>query len=138
MPTYAIADDATLRRVVSYLPTTEGVQVAQAENGSWSLLAPDEMASAVSAGLAATQDYVPVPQEVTMAQARAALQLSGLLDTISTALAADMSAQGRVNWQFWEYANMIRRNAPLVTALSGQFGLTSDQIDNLFRQAATL
>lgn len=74
----------------------------------------------------------PVPQVVSMFQARAALINAGLYDTVDAA----MQQAGGVNLIAWEYATEVRRDSPLVQAMAAELGLTNEQVDNLFRQAA--
>ena len=82
-----------------------------------------------------------VPAVVTNYQARAILMgMPGsaegrtLFDDIDDAL----RAAGGTAWQAWEYANEIKRDSALVQQVAAQFGLTSEQLDDLFRQAAEI
>jgi len=38
----------------------------------------------------------------------------------------------------WEYATEVRRDSPMVQAMAQQLGLTDEQVDDLFRQAAAI
>lgn len=76
----------------------------------------------------------PVPQSVTPRQARLALLDAGLLDAVNTAVAA-AGAQAQIDW---DYALEIRRDNALIASMAAGLGLTSEQIDNLFRAAAAL
>lgn len=76
----------------------------------------------------------PVPQVVTMRQARLALLSAGLLDQVQTAI-----AQAPRAFQIaWEFASDVERNSPVIAALSSTLGLTEEQIDNLFILAGGL
>ena len=75
-----------------------------------------------------------VPQVVTMRQARLALHASGLLDAVNAAIT---QAGGAAAIE-WEYAQELRRDHPLATSLTPALGITSEQLDALFTQAATL
>jgi hypothetical protein len=67
-------------------------------------------------------------------QAKAALHLAGLLDTIEAVVAsADPVAQIA-----WADAAEFRRNSPTIADLAAGAGLTDAQIDDLFRVAATI
>jgi hypothetical protein len=81
----------------------------------------------------------PVPNEVTMRQARLALLGAGLLDSVEPALAeiADVTTR-RAAEIAWEYSTEVQRDDALVMQLAGALGLTADQVDDLFRAAATL
>ena len=76
----------------------------------------------------------PIPQSVTMRQARLALLGAGLLDTVETAIAGAGPA-AKIEW---DYATEVQRSAGLVPAMATALGLTDAQIDALFVTAATL
>ena len=76
----------------------------------------------------------PVPQQVTMRQARLALLNAGLLDDVEVVIAA----AGREAQLEWEYAAVVDRSNPAVAAAQQQEALTDAQIDDLFREAAKL
>lgn len=74
------------------------------------------------------------PQSVTPRQARLALLQAGLLDQVQAAV----DAAGGATKITWEFATTIERNSPLIETLGGSLGLTSEQVDTLFRFASTL
>ena len=76
----------------------------------------------------------PVPQQVTMRQARLALLGAGLLDDVEMVIAA----AGRAEQLEWEYAAVVDRSGPAVAIVQQQKALTDAQIDDLFREAAKL
>ena len=76
----------------------------------------------------------PVPQQVTMRQARLALLSAGLLDDVELVIAA----AGRAAQLEWEYAAVVERSNPAVAAVQQQESLSDAQIDDLFREAAKL
>ena len=76
----------------------------------------------------------PVPQQVTMRQARLALLNAGLLDDVEVVIAA----AGRAAQLEWEYAAVVDRSNSAVAIVQQQEALTDAQIDNLFREAAKL
>ena len=76
----------------------------------------------------------PVPQQVTMRQARLALLSAGLLDDVEMVIAA----AGRAAQLEWEYAVVVDRSNPAVAIVQQQKALTDAQIDDLFREAARL
>lgn len=76
----------------------------------------------------------PVPQQITMRQARLALLSAGLLDDVE----AVISAAGRAAQLEWEYAAVVDRSNPAVAAVQQQQGMTDAQIDDMFREAAKL
>ena len=94
------------------------------------------------AGAPALPTYVPppsdVPQAVTMRQARLALLAANMLTTVNTAIAGMPGAEGEAARIEWEYAQEVRRDSPLVAALSAAFGWTGAQLDAMFVSAKTL
>lgn len=81
----------------------------------------------------------PVPQSVSMRQARLALLQAGLLDQVDEAIAAIEDPTARREAEItWNYSTDVERDAPLVEQLAASFGLTPEQVDDLFRTAATL
>jgi hypothetical protein len=80
----------------------------------------------------------PVPQTVSMAQARLALIGAGLFSAIDAGLKALPEPQRTTALTAWEYAPTVSRNGALVTTLAGQFGLTEKQLDDLFFAAAAI
>ena len=80
----------------------------------------------------------PVPAAVSMRQARLALLKAGLLAQVNTAVAAMPGAEGDAARIEWEYAQEVRRDSPLLAQLAGALNLSTAQLDDLFRTAATL
>ena len=76
----------------------------------------------------------PVPQQVTMRQARLALLSAGLLDDVEMVI----TAAGRAAQLEWEYAAVLDRSNPAVAIVQQQKALTDAQIDDLFREAVKL
>ena len=76
----------------------------------------------------------PVPQQVTMRQARLELLKRELLDDVG----AVVTAAGREAQIQWEYASVVERSNPVIAIVQQQQGMTDAQIDDLFREAAKL
>ena len=74
-----------------------------------------------------------VPASVTPHQVRLAFLQAGLLDQVETAI----NTAGGATKITWEFATTIERNSPLIETLRGSLRLTDEQIDTLFRFAAT-
>lgn len=73
-----------------------------------------------------------VPPVVSKMQARLALLEAGKLDSIEAAVAAaDAATQ-----IYWADVSEIHRNHPVVLAVTGGVGISPEQLDELFRQAA--
>lgn len=124
-------------RIASYI-ADKSLITAECKDDVWSITYPAEIQEQVSAGQSATVDFVAVPEAVSMVRARTVLIVAGLIDAVEAALASDTSIQGKINQTQWEYATEVRRNSPLINSLGPSLGLTSSQIDDLFRQAAAL
>lgn len=85
----------------------------------------------------ANQDPINVvPQRVTNFQARAVMIGIGVFAQVNALVAA--MGSDTVEYQAWEYANHVYRNSPLVNAIAAQLGMTSEDMDNLFVQAAAI
>jgi hypothetical protein len=78
---------------------------------------------------------VQVPEQITPRQARLALHSAGLLDAVEAALALPENRAAQITW---EYALEINRSDQLIATFGALLGLTSSQIDDLFKIAATL
>src|SRR3990167_2007760 len=79
-----------------------------------------------------------IPAAVTMRQARLALLGAGLLSSIDAAIDALPSPQKEAARIEWEYSQEVQRHNGFVSALAPALGLTQEQVDALFLQAATL
>lgn len=80
----------------------------------------------------------PVPAEVPLWAFRAALAMAGLQASAESLIAALPEPQRTAATLQYEYGNFIERIHPLIDGLGAQLGLTSEQIDDLFRAAASL
>ena len=76
----------------------------------------------------------PVPQQVTMRQARLALLSAGLLDDVEAAI----TGAGPAAKIEWDYATEVQRSSGLVPAMAAALGMTDEQIDALFIDAEKL
>jgi hypothetical protein len=92
----------------------------------------------INAISAAANAPPPVPQVVSMRQARRALLSSGLLAQVDAAVAAIPGAEGEVARIEWEYSGTVERSWPLVLSIGTSLGITDEQMDDLFLLAATL
>lgn len=77
---------------------------------------------------------LPVPAEVTPRQIRLALNRLGLRSQVEAAIAqADQDTRDA-----WEYSIGVERAHPMVNAMAQALARTEQEIDDLFRHAATL
>lgn len=75
-----------------------------------------------------------IPQVVSRFQARAALHLAGMLESVEAMMAAqDTPMLAKLAWQD---AQEFKRTSPTITAMAGALGLTDAQVDALFTTAA--
>lgn len=80
----------------------------------------------------------PVPQEVTMRQARLALLDAGLLSSVQVAINS-LPEPDKTKAQIeWDYSNALQRGNPFVATLGTALGLNEESLDNLFITAAKL
>lgn len=86
-----------------------------------------------------TPEAEPAPvTQVTQRQARLALLGAGLLSQVEAALDSMPEPQRAAAKIEWEYALFIDRNSQLTQGLAAALGLSEQDMDALFAQAATL
>jgi len=90
------------------------------------------------ASFSRTAPIPPVPQSVTMRQARLALNAAGLLTTVNSAIAAMTGPAGEAARIEWEFSSTVERNRPLVQAMASALAMDDAAIDALFVSAAAL
>jgi len=71
---------------------------------------------------------------ITPFQARAALIAGGLMPQVE----AMMQGADAITRAAWEYATEFRRTSPTLVAMAAGLGLTDEQLDALFEQAAMI
>jgi predicted amidohydrolase YtcJ len=81
---------------------------------------------------------VPVPASVTMRQARLALHATGKLTAVEAAIDALSDPPKTAARIEWDFSNEVQRHNGFVASLAPALGLTEQQLDDLFRLAATL
>lgn len=80
----------------------------------------------------------PVPQEITMRQARLVLLEHGLLANVQPAIDS-LPEPAKTKAQIeWDYSNALQRDNQFVSVLGAALGLSAQDIDNLFIEGATL
>lgn len=80
-----------------------------------------------------------VPQVVTRRQARQALLLAGRLQDVQPAIDAIADPVQRSMVQIeWDDSQEFQRTRPTLIALATAIGMTAQDLDNLFTQAAQL
>jgi hypothetical protein len=80
----------------------------------------------------------PVPQEVTMRQARLALLGINKLEHVAPTIESLNGADRDIARIEWEFSSTVVRGRPLVTMLGQALGLDEDALDQLFITAAEL
>ena len=126
---YAIAHAGVIR-------LADGVLIHRGDT-AW----PDYLAWLASGGvpeaMATTTPTEPadqIPMSVTRFQARAALHMAGMLDDAEAAI-AEAHPLSRIAW---EHANVYRRDSPTLISIGQQLGLSEDDMDELFKTAASI
>lgn len=79
-----------------------------------------------------------VPRVVTMRQARLALLGAGLLQQVDQAISALPEPQQSAARIEWDYSSEVHRDRAFVQQLGEALGLSDEQLDALFIQAAAL
>lgn len=80
-----------------------------------------------------------VPETVTRRQAKQALAINGKLSLVQPAIDAIPDAAQRTLIQIeWDDSQEFQRNRASVIGIGTAIGLTSSELDDLFRQAVTL
>lgn len=79
-----------------------------------------------------------VPQSVTIRQAKLQMSRAGILAAVDAAIAGMEGRAGDEARIEWQYATELRRAHPLVEALGPTLGLTDEEIDALFVEAAKI
>ena len=88
----------------------------------------------LEAELASGVDENGVPTVITPLQGRIALKRATLLDAVEAAI---VEANGETQiW--WEYSTLWHRTHPVLNALGASLGLSSEQVDDLFRVAGAI
>ena len=81
----------------------------------------------------------PVPHEVTRRQALTVIKLAGLKDTIDAAIESITDDSQRIAAEtYWQESLYFERDNPLLKALAESVDISQEQLDDMFRQAATL
>lgn len=82
--------------------------------------------------------WTPAPSVVTGTQAKLALLQSGLYEAIEAwILGAEPQPNGIRYRIIWDAANWYR-NSPELAEIAASLGMTGEQVDDMFRLAATL
>lgn len=85
------------------------------------------------------QPAVLVPEKVSRLQAKMALALTGQLAAIEAAVVDAASGQeGELALLYWNDASDFHRQHYLVQSITAGLGMTTEQVDQLFINAATL
>lgn len=83
----------------------------------------------------APESLMAVPQVISRRQAKQALLQAGLLDVADAAIAASGDRAAQIDWAD---AQEFRRDWATLISMQNALSLTDEQIDDLFRLAATL
>lgn len=79
-----------------------------------------------------------VPRSITMRQARLLLHSRNMLTLVQEAIDS-LDEPPRIAAQIeWDYSSTMERNKPFVAMIAGHIGLTDEDLDAMFIEAATL
>jgi hypothetical protein len=99
-------------------------------------LTPEEIAAAEAESAAwQAEQAAYVPPQVPMWAVRTVLQNDGLFDQAQALVTASTDNALK---NVWEYGNFADRTSPSINALASALGLTSEQVDQMFRDANAL
>lgn len=76
-----------------------------------------------------------VPQEISLWQFRAVLKLMNLFDKVNIIIDQLPYPLKSITKEQWEYGNIVQRNHPVIVQLGSELGLSSSQIDDIFKTA---
>jgi hypothetical protein len=130
LPLYSAAD---FHAVSADLPEHHAARVLQVLGSD-----PATVLQALCDGLPLPPPPVRVPREIANWRARAVLELAGLLPTVEAAISAMEGAPGIIVRTAWQSGAPLARKGPTVSALAPALGLTEEQVDAMFIQAAAL
>jgi hypothetical protein len=113
----------------------DGVDYPFSVLGAHTISEDDSLLSTVAATI-----RIPVPDVVSMAQARKALILAGIgIAVVDGAIEAiEDDTERALATTDWQYATEVRRSSPLIASLAPGLGLNSAQLDQLFIIASGL
>lgn len=80
----------------------------------------------------------PVPQSVTMRQARLALLNKGMLGNVNVAINSMPSPQKEAAQIEWEFSSVVERHRPITVMLGSALGLSELDLNKLFIDASKL
>ena len=137
-PETSVPDGVAFGAFVPYEPTTlpaHNVYTHEARE----ILPESQGGALVQRWEVVPRQHVLVPPSVTRRQARQALMLAGLLDSVPAAIAAipDPVQRGMAEIE-WADSQAFERDRQLLIQLGVALGLDSAALDNLFIQAAKL
>lgn len=106
--------------------------------GAWVNYRANEARDGIELAPPAPPAPIPVPQQVTMRQARLALLGAGKLSLVDGAIDSLPSPEKETARIEWDYSSSVMRSRPLVVMLGEALGLDEEALDQLFITAAGL
>lgn len=78
------------------------------------------------------------PFEVPLWAFRSILTIMGYAEQVDSLISALPEPQKTIANVQWQYGNFIERSHPLIQTLGAELGLTTENIDNIFKEASKL
>lgn len=119
--------------LIALLPTQAALLLSVAALEADNTTKAQQIAEMTAQLAAAVPPATANSQTVTMTQARLALYAFGLLETVE----AHIAQLGGTVAIYWATSQYVERSHPIITGLIAALGLTVEQVDALFADAAT-
>jgi hypothetical protein len=126
------------RKAVGLYPIIETDIPDDKISAGWTLTFDADADTVTRTHTLANKPAPPVPDVISMRQARLVLLSQGLLAQVDATIAAmDEPARSAALIE-WEYATELRRDNPLVVAMQGAMDLTDEQVDAMFTAGSAI
>lgn len=123
VPPIPLADDGKPRTVLlTEKPEKDGKKFTPTRDGAWA---------------ESDADPIPVPSPLPAWRIRTVLRRRGLLETVE-AMIAQLSEPPRIVVEEQMKSSSFERNHPIIEQFGAALGLTSAQLDDIFREADAL
>ena len=127
-----------LTALAALLPDINAAALLAADAGQAAVAALAAKDAEIETLTARIDELTALPETIANWRAKAVLALAGLIPAVELALDS-MPEPGRTVARYaWDGGADLARNGPTVLALAAALGLTDEQLDAMFTQAASL